>query len=164
MVGKILTSALCLLLAVFFIMAVFNYGRNERYSFMAHVQFITTEFSKTPSFEEFIIYWTEESFVPSYNGIDLTAGPGGGTNGGGFSGGSRYEEEDGRVYPEKIGSLTDEGAFLEPLWDFFGAVKGFFVRAYFSILWVCNFVVQIFQNIYAFMPWNGNVPIEEVTA
>ena len=149
---RLAISVLCVFLALLFIMSVYTYGTNERYSFISHLENIADEFEETPSVEELISYWTGDKFKPSYNGIEFY--PEAGSPG--FSGDA---EDDGYIYPNKV---TDgDWGVLQPLQEFVGAVKGFFVRLYYSILWVCNFVVHIFFLVGVILPWNGLVPREE---
>ncbi len=154
-------TVLCVFLALLFVMSVYTYGTNQRYSFMEHFENISEEFEQTPSLQELVTYWTSESFQVAYNGIVFYPHFGGGANsGGGFGGGSMGD--DGLIYPEKV-TGADWGS-LEPLQEFVGAVKGFFVRAYYTILWFANFVIHTFFLVGVLLPWNGLVPREEVAS
>ena len=153
-------TVLCVFLSVLFIMSVYTYGTDTRYSFMAHFESIVEEFEQTPSMQELISYWTEEAINPYYNGIAFYPSFGGGANSGGFGGGSAAD--DGLIYPEKV-TDGDWGA-LQPLQEFVGVLKGFTIRLYYSVLLVCNFVVHAFFIVGVLLPWNGLVPREETSS
>lgn len=149
-------TVLSAFLALTFVMCVLTYGTEQRYSFMEHFSNIAEEFSETPSMEELVGYWTSDRFKPSFNGVEFYPHVGGAV--GSIPGGSTGD--DGYIYPEKV-SDGDWGA-LHPLQDILGVIKGFFVRAYYSILWVCNFVLHLFFIVGVLLPWNGLVERTEV--
>ena len=141
-------TVLSVFLALTFVMCVLTHGTQQRYSFMEHFSNIAEEFSETPSMEELVGYWTSDRFKPSFNGVEFYPHVGGGFGGGSVA-------DDGYIYPEEV---TDgDWGTLQPLQDILGAIKGFFVRAYYSILWVCNFVVHLFFIVGVLLPWNGLV-------
>ncbi len=137
--AKIATSALLVLLVITFIMGVYNAGSGKQYSFWVHFQKIEKEFYGLPSFEKLASYWGDDSITVRVSRSRA---------------GTNYV-----IYPEHV-TDSDWGIF-EPIQSFFGSVKGFCVRSYYTIVWICDFVIEIFGLIGVLLPWNGNV---EVTA
>lgn len=130
---------LILLLAFCFIAAVFAYGTDQHYDAWAHMEKIIAEVDHAPSLEAIVEYWTKDEFK-IYHQVK-------GNGAGGW-------------IPETVrpNYITDGSwGVFEPVQSFFGVVKGFFVRLFYTLRWVIDVIVYAFRMVGVIAPWNGYV-------
>ena len=129
---KILASALCVLLAIMFIVTLYFHGTGKRFSLEKWFSRLASAFQSIELMGNVSQYWVYDSFSV-----------GGKT-----------------IYPEEMPETAVDW-FVGGIVDFFGVVKGFFVRCFYTIRHVALvfYVVQTCAN--GLLPWNC---YEEVTS
>ena len=178
---KIATSALLVLLCITFVMGVYCYGTDQRYSLWQHFRHIVNEFQSFPSVLELADIWTKTHlgtppiaktevetmyndgvidqdlyfhYLKDHSGEPFTI------MGNPVQSVPCYDETcmfyTGDDYVILVPDKTDN-----PIVDAFNGVRSFFNRLGATIGWVIDFVVGFFKVVGALLPWNGLKSREE---
>ncbi len=132
---KVLSFLLVGVFLIMFVMSVYCYGTNKRYSAWYHFQCINNEFES---------YYAYNKIEDIWNGKDVFYYRYEGDGAGGYV----------PVYAERIDSIPDS---WEGVKSFFGKVKGFFVRMEYTIRLICDKIIAIGKMTSTLLPWNGLV-------
>ena len=127
---KILVSALCILLAITFIVTLYFHGTGKRFSLKKWIMRFAILFEKLELFGNVSQYWVYESFSV-----------GGET-----------------IYPEDMPD-TSVDWFVGGIMDFFGTVNGFFVRVFYSVRHMALVFYVVQTTAYGLLPWNCYVEV-----
>lgn len=151
---------LILLLAFCFIAAVFAFGTDQHYDAWAHLNKIVGEVKDAPKLEDIATYWTQDGWyvenTDSFGGFQTIIIGGTVVNRPTQPPvGAELPNDYIYVEPEKV---TDGNwGVFEPVQDFFGSIKGFFVRLFYTIRWMVDVLLFAFRMVGVIAPWNGYV-------
>ena len=127
---KVLMSALCVILAVMFIVTLYCYGDGKRFSLKKWFSNVSMAFSALGAIGDVSKYWVYDFFT--VDGVD--------------------------IYPEEMPDTAVDwlvGGILE----FFGVVKGFFVRCFYTVRHVLLVVYVVHTVAGRCLPWNCLVEV-----
>lgn len=124
-------------MAIVFVVCVYSYGTNKRFSFEAYVNNIVGSIGDIPSLQGIVDIWKTNDESSSTTGGGL-----------GWAGDSEGNRPD-----------TEEQGFWDRCYDFFQNIGNFFANVWASILYIVDIVIAVFDVLAALLPWNGTVDI-----
>ena len=126
-------------MAIVFVVCVYSYGTNKRFSFEAYVNNIAGSIGDIPSLQGLVDIWTDDDDFDINGAVS-------GAIGGAVSGGATIV-------------VDDEESFWDVCVNFFDRIGVFFSNLWESILYVLDILVAVFDVLAALLPWNGTVDI-----
>ena len=130
--GKILSGALCILLSILFIVTVYVHGAGKRFSLEVFTWRVVLMGEALVSIGDVAQYWIGDSFKVGNK----------------------------TIYPEDMGTGDLAEWIVGGVLDFFGSIKGFFVRSFYTVRHIFNGVFVVTTISRSLLPWNCVVDVE----
>lgn len=128
---KILISALCVILAMLFVVTLYVHGEGKRFSLKKWMISATVFVSTLSMVGNVSRYWENSSFM----------------------------DGDVEIKPEEMIDVPVVDWLVGPILGFFGTIKGFFIRCFYTIRHCMETVGMTFYVSRNLLPWNCTVEV-----